>query len=341
MKAAALLLFLSSLFVARVSIEALFHADENGESLRGFAAVRGEQRHLKSDPNIIKVLVKYKTELGKHAAMEQALKVTHESNLFNILGMEIPVQALNVLQNNANIERVDLDLEVQAILSIEEEQEDEDNEDPEIAASKFNMKHQRQLIEQVPWNIRAVQADQVQPGPYAHEIKVCIIDTGYDIDHPDLPGPDTVQGTDSTKYSNRAGNQWDEDGRGHGTHAAGVLAAIGNNNVGIRGILQDANPNGFTLHISKGLNDAGRGSVSGVIEAIEGCINAKSDIITMSFRVGGGFVPSFNEALQSAYLDHDILLVAAGKVIASWGLLCGHTYSHTSVTFFEMQHSRQ
>ena len=89
-----------------------------------------------------------------------------------------------------------------------------------------------------------------------------------------------------------------------------MIAAM-DNEIGVVGVLQNVNPNGFTLHISKGLDDYGRGSVSGVIEAIEGCIDAGSNVISMSLRVGGGFVRSFDNVLRSAYLDHDILLVAA------------------------------
>jgi subtilisin family serine protease len=350
MNAVALLVFIAFLLVQIVAVA------ENGAQLRGRSASKQEQqqeegrdfqsddpnvikdnhsaskqeqqqeegRDLQSDdPNIIKVIVEYTSEQGKNDAKDEALEITYESNHFNILGMRIPAKALTLLQNNLNIKRVDLDMDVQAILAIEDEDEEENIED------------RRELAEEVPWGVKAVQANQVSPGPYAKDVKVCIIDTGYDLEHEDLPGSDTVTGSHSTKYSKRAGNRWNYDGqKKHGTHAAGIIAALGDNDLGVIGILPDASPTSFTLHISKGLTDDGRGSVSGVIEAIEGCIDAGSDIINMSLRVGGGFVGSFNYALQSAYEDHNILLVAAGKPESRKLVSCANDALSLSTSYY-------
>lgn len=59
-------------------------------------------------------------------------------------------------------------------------------------------------------------------------IKVCIIDTGYDFGHEDLPtnevtGTETIYGSALT------------DGDGHGTHCAGVIGAVGWNQKGVVG----------------------------------------------------------------------------------------------------------
>ncbi len=256
------------------------------------------------DPNIINVIVEYTSQDGKNVAKREALELSYESTRFNLLGMKIAAKSLKLLQDDEGIQRVDLDSEVDAILSFVDEDGEEDEEETDI-----NLRYRRNLIEQVPWGIRAIQADQVEPGPFASEVKVCIVDSGYGF-HPDLPGRDAVTGTHSSKYSSSAGNRWDHDGRKHGTGSAGVIAAI-DNEIGVVGVLQNVNPNSFTLHISKGLDDHGRGSVLGVIEAIEGCIDAGSNVISMSLRVGRGFVRSFDSVLRSAYLDHDILLVAA------------------------------
>lgn len=294
------------LIVVLVIAFELAHLEIDGgkqnDKLRGYSRLSQptDERNLtkRDNFNTIKVIVEYNSLQGKEDAKRQALEITFESKRFNIVGMHIPIKALKPLQNNPHIQRVDLDLDVEAILAIEEPDDDEDET-------------RRMLMEEVPWGIKAVQADQVPPGPHANEIKVCIIDTGYTLNHDDLPGLGTVTGTHSTKYSNRAGNKWYDDEKRHGSHAAGIIAALGDNNLGVVGILPNAGPTSFTLHISKGLDNDGRGSVSGVIEAIEGCIDAGSSIINMSLRVGKGFVPSFHHVLESAYKDHDIVLVAA------------------------------
>ncbi len=69
-----------------------------------------------------------------------------------------------------------------------------------------------QLVESIPGGIIAINALDV-PDVYAEDIKVCIVDSGYDISHPDLPS-EANGGTVTGSSSN--GNPWDKDGFGHG-----------------------------------------------------------------------------------------------------------------------------
>jgi len=59
---------------------------------------------------------------------------------------------------------------------------------------------------------------------------IAVIDTGVDLNHPDLTGK-TVAGYD---YANNDSNPMDD--HGHGTHVSGISAALSNNNTGITGI---------------------------------------------------------------------------------------------------------
>lgn len=78
--------------------------------------------------------------------------------------------------------------------------------------------------------------------------KVCIIDSGYDITHSDLPS--NSNGGDVTGSTGDAG-RWDQDDDGHGTHVAGIVAAIGGNDQGVVGV----NRNGkLKLHIVRVFN---------------------------------------------------------------------------------------
>lgn len=63
------------------------------------------------------------------------------------------------------------------------------------------------------------------------QTRIGILDTGVDLDHPDLvgalePGKDFTQETDGTP----------DDANGHGTHVAGIAAARTNNGIGIAGV---------------------------------------------------------------------------------------------------------
>ena len=65
----------------------------------------------------------------------------------------------------------------------------------------------------------------------------------------------------------------------HGTHVAGTIAAIGNNEFGIKGIAPKVD-----LYAYRVLGAYGSGATSGIIEAIEEAVNQEMDVINLSFR---------------------------------------------------------
>ena len=145
----------------------------------------------------LNVLVKYKSEQGKEDAKRRALMVTHESTLFHILGMEIPVSELKALQDNPNIERVDLDLQVEAILSFEEEDEEPARNHPFDSPTEN--------VDDSSWNKYLgafVLFKQYETIEFASLTRVMILIMMTCLEQI------TVTGTHSTKY---AGNKWDED----------------------------------------------------------------------------------------------------------------------------------
>ena len=70
--------------------------------------------------------------------------------------------------------------------------------------------------------------DNLSP-PSGETIKVCVVGSGYDLSHPDLPSEPDVIGVDSS-HTDEA---WGVDSLGPGTHSAGTIAAIGNNDIGV------------------------------------------------------------------------------------------------------------
>jgi len=67
--------------------------------------------------------------------------------------------------------------------------------------------------------------------PVLDRVKICVIDTGYDLGHEDLPNNVTVEHGGVTGWNNVEESQgvWNIDGHSHGTHCAGTIGAIGNN----------------------------------------------------------------------------------------------------------------
>jgi subtilisin family serine protease len=132
-------------------------------------------------------------------------------------------------------------------------------------------------------------------------VTVCIVDTGYALGHPDLPLD--VTGDDAiSKY----GDLWDWkiDFNGHGTHVAGTIAALGNNDLGVIGAGK------IPLHITRGLDDNSDGFESDVLDAVDQCIAAGAKIISLSL---GGDVMSNKSSLKYDYVVNQlgIMVVAA------------------------------
>ena len=96
--------------------------------------------------------------------------------------------------------------------------------------------------EEIPYGINMVKALDVSD-EFVENRKVCVIDTGYDLNHEDLPKLN-VGG------NNNVGNLWSSDGNGHGSHCVGTIAAV-ENGVGVVGV----NRNGkLGLHIQHSTN---------------------------------------------------------------------------------------
>ncbi|MGD8231964.1 S8 family serine peptidase [Vibrio sp. TRT 1302] len=156
------------------------------------------------------------------------------------------------------------------------------------------------LSETVPWGYTAVNA-QLLDDSNAGNRTVCIIDSGYDLSHNDLSG-NRVSGTNDSGTGS-----WSAPGNNnaHGTHVAGTIAAIANNE-GIKGVMPNQNVN---LHIVKVFNESGWGYSSSLVKAIQTCADNGANVVNMSL---GGSQSSVTEqnALQRIY-DQGVLLIAA------------------------------
>ncbi|MBA3534008.1 MAG: S8 family serine peptidase [Ardenticatenales bacterium] len=103
-------------------------------------------------------------------------------------------------------------------------------------------------------------------------VDVAIIDTGIDIDHPDL---NVVGG-----YNCQRGSSYD-DGNGHGTHVAGTIGAL-DNTIGVVGVAPGARLWGVRV-----LNDRGSGTTSSVICGIDWVASQAATIEVANMSLGG------------------------------------------------------
>jgi len=182
----------------------------------------------------------------------------------------------------------------------------------------------RKLAEDIPYGITMVKANASAGGlaPGSSPKKVCVVDTGYDLGHEDLPEAEGF----SPYLANDPSQLWSTDGHGHGTHCAGTVGAIGSNGVGVVGV--NSNPGDDFFFIGKGLTNSGSGSFAGVMAAVEACYENGADIISMSLG-GGGFSESSNAQFKTHYEEDGILLIAAAGNAGNSGY--GYPASYKSV----------
>ncbi len=163
-------------------------------------------------------------------------------------------------------------------------------------------------------------------------IKVAVLDTGIDADHPEFAGiykggknfipysatyskPRADNDASETLPSERPVGtpEFNEKGSAfytsHGTHVAGTIAAIGANQYGIKGIAPKVD-----LYAYRVLGAYGSGATSGIVKAIETAVLEKMDIINLS--LGGGAnseTDAGSFAINNAMIAGTIGVIATGN----------------------------
>ncbi|HKK47078.1 MAG TPA: S8 family serine peptidase [Balneolaceae bacterium] len=149
-----------------------------------------------------------------------------------------------------------------------------------------------------PWGVTRVG------GPTASNGTAWIIDTGIDLNHPDL---NVDVSRSATFVSKGKDSKSADDGNGHGTHVAGTIAAI-NNNIDVVGVAA-----GATVVAVKVLDHRGSGSYSDVISGIDYvAANASpGDVANMS--LGGPTSQALDDAVRNAADAGVMFAIAAGN----------------------------
>ncbi len=151
------------------------------------------------------------------------------------------------------------------------------------------------------WNLKMIHANEKTETVVKDKIKVAIIDSG--IDYSDdiqvaerknfVPDEDKV----SVLY---------EDGSGHGTSVAGIIAAK-DNQVGITGINDNVE-----LYSAKVLDRNNQAPISRVIQAIDWAVEKQVNIINMSLGVSS-YSSALHEAVKRAKQKGILVVTAAGN----------------------------
>jgi hypothetical protein len=131
-----------------------------------------------------------------------------------------------------------------------------------------------------------------------------VIDTGIDLDHPDL----NIDTQRSRSFLTGESASSAEDLNGHGTHVAGIIGAL-NNGVGVTGVAS-----GARLVALKVLDQLGEGRLSGVISAVNHVrLNGRAgDVVNLSLG-GEGQSTTLDRAIQQAANVGILFAIAAGN----------------------------
>lgn len=151
------------------------------------------------------------------------------------------------------------------------------------------------------WGMSAVNAPaawDVERGDPS--VVIAIIDTGVDLTNPDLSAHvDTVNDWDFVN-----GDPVAQDDAGHGTHVAGIAAAITDNGLDVAGVA-----NGATILPLKVLDNLGSGTDSDLAWGIYEAADRGADVINISAGLSSES-PAVTDALNYA-LSKDCVVVAA------------------------------
>lgn len=130
-------------------------------------------------------------------------------------------------------------------------------------------------------------------------VKVAILDTGVDLGHYDLAGKILAR----TSFVGDQG----QDSIGHGTHVAGIIGGVTNNNRGIAAVGYDT-----SVIVAKVVDNFGNGSDALAIKGIEWAVAQGAKVISMSFGQQE-YSQALKDAVDDAWNSGVVVVAAAGN----------------------------
>lgn len=204
-------------------------------------------------------------------------KTKYTYHIINAKAVEIPEQAIENIKENPRVKYVEDDSIVHAVGEV------------------------------TPWGVDRIDADLVWSDNKGTSVRVAIIDTGIDKDHPDLQT--NVKGgvnfVSKPSWRPADPDKWDDD-NGHGTHCAGIVAAV-DNDIGVIGVAPEAD-----LYGVKVLDGTGSGYESDVIAGIEWSSDNGMQVISMSLS-SSSYSTSLEGACNVAAGARIVVVAAAGN----------------------------
>ena len=170
------------------------------------------------------------------------------------------------------------------------------------------------------WGLDQVRAEAALATTTGSGVVVAVVDSGVDLDHPDLQGqlvPGITTVGCGPKQSNCGDGSWvGMDGEAqpadsHGTHVSGIVAAAADNAVGVAGVARDAK-----VMPVKALED-GSGSFGDIANGIRYAVDHGASVVNLSLGAVPGAQALSLTGLESTVTDAIAYATAQGVLVVA------------------------
>jgi len=230
-----------------------------------------EEIRTRSPREEVPIIVKYREGVMAVRALVPGVTPIYHYRLIPGAAMRVRAESITALERDPRVERVWLDLPVYTCLDVSV---------PLIGAPRV-------------WDA----------GFTGKGVIIAIVDTGIDVEHPDLAG----RVVETVDFS----GEGFIDNNGHGTHVAGIAAGNGAASEGkYRGVAPEA-----TLIAAKVLKGNGSGMMSDVMAGVEWAVEHGAQVINLSLGARGPCdgTDALSETCDAAVDRGVVVCVAAGN----------------------------
>jgi len=213
-----------------------------------------------------RIIVTFKERINDELLNNEEIEVHHTFPHYNAVSITVTAEVKQQFQHNHTVKTIESDSVISTNMQI------------------------------VDWGFTEVNAAETHKMGFTGKgIKIGIIDSGIDQNHPDLEIAGGISYIGSpTDY---------HDDHGHGTHVAGIIAAR-DNDIGIIGVAPEAE-----LYAIKVMGNDRLGNTSDVVRGIEWAVANDLDIINLSITTQQKSI-IMESALHNAY-EHGLLIVGS------------------------------
>ena len=174
------------------------------------------------------------------------------------------------------------------------------------------------------WGLQRIKAAEAWPTATGSGVLIAIVDTGVDLTHPDLaekivsyPDADFVDPKGICENGKSCIQDGAQDQNGHGTHVAGIAAALTNNGVGVAGTAPDAQ-----ILPVRVLRPDGSGETRWLAAGIRYAVDKGAKVVnlSLSYRTAQGEADGLTgrlkpvrDAIAYAFSQGAVVVIAAGN----------------------------